>query len=308
MPNDTYQPAQRCSPYSVPDSPENFHDDVESSSTSYAADSKWKTIGRVELLNNDKDILKSSDRWITDTIINASQHLLKEQFPALSGFQDTIAMENKLVALSNGEFVQVLLKGDSHWITISNIATLDTGAVKIYDSMNDYMVPGSIKKIIARLLMSKKRYILLRHEDVQPQGDFTSCGLFALAFATSLCFGQDPRLAIYTRSLMRQQLLECLENSNMKPFPVEGQRSYVMGRLESFPISCRCRMPDDFGNIEDLLCCHLCSENYHPSCDEDSAMHWKQSDDVQYWLCSECWPLQERQGYICTSAKDKQIV
>ena len=289
----------------ITDSPERI--DVEScTSSSEAGSYKWKTIGRVDLLDSDKAILRSPDRWITGNIINASQHLLKEKFTSLSGFQDTISVKSKRVALAEGEFIQILHKEDSHWITVSNIATGETGAVCIYDSLNDYNVPFAMKRIIAGLIISKKPCIPLRQEDVPLQGDFTSCGLFAIAFATSLCFGQDPRRLIFDKASMRRHLLECLEKSEMRPFPVQGYRSPAMGRLESFRIYCKCRMPHNPSDADDFLRCHLCGKKYHPLCDDDSKLHWKQSDDVQYWLCSECWPLAETKGFIITSIKDRK--
>lgn len=304
--DDAYLSMDDCrSVVAIPDSPERI--DVGScTSSSGACSNTWKTIGRVDLLNNDKAILKSTDRWMNDNIINASQHLLKEKFTTLSGFQDTIGIESKRVALAEGEFIQILHKDDSHWITVSNIATAETGAVSIYDSLNDYNVPFDMKKIIAGLIISKKPCILLRQEDVPLQGDFTSCGLFAIAFATSLCFGQDPRRLIFDKTSMRRHLLECLEKSTMRPFPVRGYRSPAMGRLESFRIYCRCRMPHNPSDADEFLCCHLCSEKYHPQCDDDSKIHWKQSDGVRYWLCSECWPLAETKGFTITSIKDRQ--
>ena len=40
------------------------------------------------MLLEDKEVL-TTDGWLNDRIINASQHLIAEAFPAVDGFQDT---------------------------------------------------------------------------------------------------------------------------------------------------------------------------------------------------------------------------
>ena len=45
------------------------------------------------------------------------------------------------------------------------------------------------------------------------------CGVYAIAFATSLCYGQDVMSIHYDRQKMRLHLVECLEAKKMFPFP-----------------------------------------------------------------------------------------
>ena len=42
----------------------------------------------LHLLQKDKEILLSPTGWVTDSIVNAAQKLLREQFPHLPGLQD----------------------------------------------------------------------------------------------------------------------------------------------------------------------------------------------------------------------------
>ena len=44
---------------------------------------------KVELLEFDKEALLSPTGWLTDSIVNAVQRLIKKQFPDIKGFQDT---------------------------------------------------------------------------------------------------------------------------------------------------------------------------------------------------------------------------
>ena len=45
------------------------------------------------------------------------------------------------------------------------------------------------------------------------------CRLFALAYATALCSGQNPKCLLFKHSVMRAHLLKCLEEEDTKPFP-----------------------------------------------------------------------------------------
>ena len=61
---------------------------------------------------------------------------------------------------------------------------------------------------------------------VQQQRNGTNCGLFALAYAVSLAYGEDPGKVRYDESKMREHLLSCLRNNTLLPFPnKEGYRS-----------------------------------------------------------------------------------
>eukprot|EP00112_Aurelia_sp_Birch-Aquarium-sp1_P003936 Seg1446.6 transcript_id=Seg1446.6/GoldUCD/mRNA.D3Y31 product="hypothetical protein" protein_id=Seg1446.6/GoldUCD/D3Y31 len=254
-------------------------ENLSMSLSSAVVDDHWKTIGKVRLLQTDKAILMSADKWLSGNIINATQHLLKSQFPSLSGFQDTMTIKSKRVKPVEGEFIQILHKSESHWVTVSNIATADTEVVSIYDSLNDLHLPEELKHIIAKLLISKKPCIVTRNEDVQLQTDFSSCGLFAIAFATELCFRQDPRKVIFDNTAMRNHLLKCLENETATPFPVKNNRNHIIGRIDSFRIYCSCRLPAQ--QDDELLSCSLCSNKFHKQCDESSDKHWKTANEAK---------------------------
>ena len=53
----------------------------------------------------------------------------------------------------------------------------------------------------------------------QKQQGFRDCGLFAIANATSLCFGDDPTFLEFEKNEMRQHMLDCIEKGQMTPFP-----------------------------------------------------------------------------------------
>ena len=54
--------------------------------------------------------------------------------------------------------------------------------------------------------------------NIQKQQGFKDCGLFAIANATSICYGDDPMALVYEQHGMRQHLLNCLEKGEMTTF------------------------------------------------------------------------------------------
>ena len=54
---------------------------------------------------------------------------------------------------------------------------------------------------------------------VQNQVGGSDCGLFAMAFAVSICLGVNPSKFIYDQEKMRRHLTECLENQKFSNFP-----------------------------------------------------------------------------------------
>ena len=82
------------------------------------------------------------------------------------------------------------------------------GVVKIYDSMV-HKLPFQTKGQICALLMTKEPQIEVLHIN-EHQKNTNDCGLFALAFATALCLGQEPRDLSFEAAAMWEHLLKCL--------------------------------------------------------------------------------------------------
>ena len=68
--------------------------------------------------------------------------------------------------------------------------------------------------------LSKHKAITLKYINVQRQSATSDCGLFALAFATSLLDKVDPEMELYNQKLMRQHLLNALEKTTSLLFPL----------------------------------------------------------------------------------------
>ena len=55
----------------------------------------------------------------------------------------------------------------------------------------------------------------------QQQSNTADCGVFAIAFATAICNGQDPEKLLFKTSDMRKHLNDCLEDKKMWQFPAK---------------------------------------------------------------------------------------
>ena len=80
-------------------------------------------------------------------------------------------------------------------------------------------LPEETKQQIAALMFSSTNKITLTFETVQRQQDCSSCGLLAVDFAISLCFGSDPSTIMYDSATLRSHLKHCCVPGIMEPFP-----------------------------------------------------------------------------------------
>ena len=114
----------------------------------------------------------------------------------------------------------MLHNGANHWVTVSNLDAQPSHINIYYDSMfrstSDHT---SIADQICAIMHSSQPKITVHHTNVDKQMNGHVCGVYAIAFATSLCYGQDVMSIHYDRQKMRQHLVECLEAKKMFPFP-----------------------------------------------------------------------------------------
>ena len=90
-------------------------------------------------------------------------------------------------------FVQILHVGGNHWMTI---VVVDNTLVKVYDSL--YRSVGTcVASQTASIIKSDSDYLLFQVETTQIQQGGPDCGLFAIAYATEFCFGNNPECYRY---------------------------------------------------------------------------------------------------------------
>lgn len=114
----------------------------------------------------------------------------------------------------------------------------------------------------------------------------TDCGLFAIAYATDLCCGNDPSQKEYKQSQMRDHLLTCLQKNHLDPFPADA-RYPSMRVVKSFkiPLYCICRLPDN--REEKMGECDECKEWFHKSCLSIPQQVFEE-DYKKGWRCTKC--------------------
>jgi hypothetical protein len=134
------------------------------------------------MYDSDREALLSPVGWLTDSIINAAQQLLKRQFSGIQGLQDVAVSYTMNFEIQKGEFIHILHTTENHWVTVSNGDKEECG-VRVYDSLH-LSIPQIVKAQIASLVCTPNSQIKVDMMDVQLQvkeiatvwlGDIFSC-------------------------------------------------------------------------------------------------------------------------------------
>ena len=228
-----------------------------------------------------KNIITSGD-WLDDLTISAAQNLLKRQFPYIDGLLNPCLSEKLAMEPQAGEFIQILNINGNHWITISTIGCTSS-TVKVYDSLGGRL-PKHAMKVVADLMQCKKKNIRVIYENVQKQRGASDCGCFAVAFATSLCYGKSLSSESYCQQAMREHLISAFDKGKIDAFPTNAaKRRPGKPTIQRIPVYCICRLTDDGSQM--VECIH-CGEWFHTGC-----VHIEQAYIVDHnleWTCEKC--------------------
>ena len=155
------------------------------------------------------------------------------------GLSDTLAYPMRLKVQ-----IQILIVAGTHWGCLTN-KDCNPATVEVYNSRRTGDLPLSAKEVVSALVKSKQKRIHLLFPDVQQQSDSSSCRLFTLAYAQTLCEGKDPAKTHYNHSKLRPHYLQCLQDRRMTPFPSTNVLYNPDKPLTtSFKIYCVCRLPN----------------------------------------------------------------
>ncbi len=219
---------------------------------------------------------------MSDNLITAVQQLLKATHPLMGGLQPPILAETFNFQIQTGEFVQVLNVYGSHWLTVSNLSC-PPGVIKIYDSMPNCALYSKTKRHIASIVMTKETSIEVQFVDVQIQSGVSDCGLFALAFSTSLCSGDDPAEFNYSQHEFRSHVLKCLECREITPFPArQRKRTARIRGYSTIEVHCTCRQPEH----GKMISCDSCLKWFHKECITAPKAAWTMKNYI--WHCDIC--------------------
>ena len=125
--------------------------------------------------------------------------------------------------VSRGNPSRRIWRISSHWVCLSSIAT-SPRTVKVYDSLYQNVSTVAIDHSCCMLLYTGST-VTFSNEREQKQIKLNDCGLFALAFATDLCYGLDPTVQSYDQDNMHKHYINCLDSHNdMVPFSRTSRR------------------------------------------------------------------------------------
>ena len=212
------------------------------------------------LTTEDKKMITSGG-WLSDEIVDAGQKLLKSMYPHIQGLQEVALGMVLSYSIAKSEFIQIMNTGKHHWVTVSNINCNDE-EIHVYDCASGSPT-SSLLNQIASIVYTPKDIIKLTYVDVQMQQGCDDCGLFAIAFATSLARGEQPGSFFYQQKAMRKHLVDCFEKQNITAFPIQKIRRHgsKVRHSANIPIHCVCRLPKLEG--VKMIECSYCGTWYH---------------------------------------------
>ena len=135
----------------------------------------------------------------------------------------------ELVVDQNQDWVQVIhVKNRAHWVCVHKRSGDDY--VRLYDSLKSPIISEHIGEQVLSIQCTDT--VLFKHENVAQQKGAVDCGLFALAFATSICFNEITSVQ-FDQERMRDHYFKCLTNKEMSIFPFKPETCRRSTRLES---------------------------------------------------------------------------
>lgn len=224
------------------------------------------------------NIIKNK-QWLEDEHIEITNQLLRNQFPNLAGLQPPEYGQDLSFPITQDRFIQILHVQGNHWMTVAGGSP---SMVHVYDSMYNFTTPET-KMQVASILCSAEHRITFKVHKIQFQKGTMDCGLFAIAYATDLAFGNDPASFNYEQGALRTHFVNCISNDELVPFPKEVI-GYTRPKTESINIYCSCRLPDNY--VEKMVKCITCNEWYHKSCEEIPASVF--NNVKKLWKCLKC--------------------
>ncbi|XP_071476988.1 uncharacterized protein [Diadema antillarum] len=236
------------------------------------------------------ELSADSRKPLSDVTVLLAQNLIQEKFPSVHGFEDPALGRHLLFSAAQGEFGQLMQDGNHHWVFVSSIGCT-TGVVKYYDGLGARTIPDLIRKQIARVVCSQETEIIVDVQSVQSCPNVFDSGLFAIAYAVSTLHQEDLGQVSYNVTLMRDHLLQCLQEKSIRPFPAASERVSVQRtrqRFLSMEVFCMCRMPWNANMQESrmkMAQCESCGEWWHSNC---CGIPDEVFTSNQPWKCPRC--------------------
>ena len=111
---------------------------------------------------------------------------------------------------------------NNHWA----VSHMENKQVFIYDSLNPTTLSEELSKQLCLMYGRGKENgaTSVKLANIQAQSNGVDCGLYVVANATTIAFGEDPEEKLYKDKEMRQHLMQCFEAQILTPFPAHGRK------------------------------------------------------------------------------------
>ncbi|CAB4021279.1 Calcium-responsive transcription factor [Paramuricea clavata] len=230
-----------------------------------------------------------SGEWLKDEHNDNAQAFLAKNFPHIGSLQATwvfISEECQSVGTPKEDFVQIVNVCGNHWITLSNIGC-PKDTVTLYDSLYNNLDSGSKAKLhkqIADMLMPTSKHLTIQWADMQKQTGTCDCGLFAIAAATSQCYGILPQDCYWEQEGMRDHLCMCFQQGDLALFPQLAvvRKHERHHRVENTEVFCHCRQPYNPGVF--MVACDRSQDWFHRGCERVP----KRINKNTLFVCKNC--------------------
>ena len=161
------------------------------------------------------DLISSPNGWLDCVIIHEAHILLKKISTSIQGFQRPTLGPVHQFDIMTRPFIQIVNINNNHWVCFSSINS-PPGYVDVYDSLS---TPLTQELLQLASDLTGPAFKGVRFIPVQQQKNASDCGVFSIAYATSLVYGLNPMNVTYNISQMRPHLLHCLMGGVITPFP-----------------------------------------------------------------------------------------
>jgi hypothetical protein len=152
------------------------------------------------------------ENWLSDRDMGAATTLMRHQFPDVGGLFDTLNGEFKqqFPASKKSKWIQFLYDGVNHWLVAGyGFPCMPEGTICIYDSkVKDGIIPNPlVVSCCASILKTQKDRLRLEFEqhqcNIKLEMIVVSMQRYAIAFATTLLHGHDPRQFCYEQKVVQ---------------------------------------------------------------------------------------------------------
>jgi len=242
------------------------------------------------LYESDLHEIRTPTTWLNDRVINASQQLLKADFPQTNGLLDTVTLGCSGIKLDiASSCVQIVYDAArEHWFTITSVGC-DANTVDVYDCVNGTPSNDCVK-VITKAFCVDGSQLNIRVLNMVKQLGKDDCSLFAIAYATTIVNGGDPVNVVYDQGKMREHLERCLTSGHMSVFPVLCHRTVRRRFVRKIPVLLYCICKTSYVSGDGMVCCDSCRVWYHPSCiglSEDEFVDFREQRSKRY-KCTSC--------------------